>query len=365
MSDLTPIEPVKLPPLPPFRPYPNVQPFTDADGDTYTRSLARLVEFVNAILEAVSKSEAELHADVYKQLQETRDTVQAALNAQTEANNAAILALEAYVNAKVQEILDSSIELNDTLMSQLLAEQTSATRTALDAQYVRREGAVTKVAGRVGDVVLTPEDVNASTSATSGTIPLREAAGRVPGVGTPTAATHAANKGYTDSTVDAAVTPISENVTELESVMITADDVFFTGTMQGTRQGTTMIVDASSNHYNVFMTAPFHMELTDAWVVMGETPNEIQPSGSPNKHFDLVLRRFRTNSDAGQIVQVPVRATNPIKPREAFSLAGGVWNEQNRILAPGDSVAFGLVISDGYVFKYPVAVTVKYRRKVV
>ena len=352
--------------MPDFRPYPSITPFTDRDGDTVASALQSIIKFLNDLIGSINEHDNALYDSVKKELEAAKLEVEAMLAAQTLANDEKIAALDKRVQDAVDTILNSSVEINDTAMVLLIADSTSGTSVALANIYARKDEVVTTVSGRKGDVVLTPADVGATTEPANGTIPLREASGRVPGVGTPTATGHGANKGYVDTTVTTAVEPVSANVEALESVVITADDVFVSTHIPGTRQGTSIIVDANAGHYNVFFVAPHHMEITGAWVVMGEAPNPVQESTTPDKHFDFVLRRFRTNSEAGQVVQVPVRlnpdGSMPVSQRKAFPLAGGVWNATNRILAPGDSLAFGVVISGGYVFKYPVAVTVKYRR---
>lgn len=74
-------------------------------------------------------------------------------------------------------------------------------------------GSVNSVNGNMGpDVVLGAADVGGSTQATQGTMPIRGAGGRLPGISAPTASTEAANKAYVDAEVSAL------SVTERESV---------------------------------------------------------------------------------------------------------------------------------------------------
>lgn len=93
------------------------------------------------------------------------------------------------------------------------------------------DGSVNSVNGDFGpDIVLGPEEVGGATTATAGTIPIRSAAGRLPGVATPAAPTDASNKDYVDTRVSEAVTALA--LEQSERVAVT--DVRFPVTVDKT-----------------------------------------------------------------------------------------------------------------------------------
>lgn len=104
-----------LPPyVPPFQPVPQITPFTYRDGVTYLEKLEGIVAYVNkVIVPFVNDNFDELADDFQEQV------------------NLLIIA----VNAAIESVINSSIEVQDPIVAALVGDTDSATSNALDLRY--------------------------------------------------------------------------------------------------------------------------------------------------------------------------------------------------------------------------------------
>lgn len=215
-------------------------------------------------------------------------------------------------------------------------------------------GKANLVSGKVPD-----DELGVAQTATSGTIPKRSTSGRLPGIGTPSAQSDATPKGYVDTGISAAVAPVSTQLTAMEGVMLTKDDLLFTTIISGTADGTTFVPETIYSHYNKFFVAPFPLRILSATLMFSRP----QDASTSSKNFNLALRRFRSGTGA-QIVEKTTWA-EAIVADTAWSFDGATWNEANRVLQAGDGLGFGGSVAGGAKLTYPVAVTVRFARVIV
>lgn len=127
-----------------------VAPFTYREGETYTKLLERLQWFmVRDLLPWLSDSQEELYNMVVDDINKAIDQVNEKLETQTAEVNASIeenreftlteiASLTQYVNDKIQEVIDNSVEVQDPLTAQLIESDSTLTRLALDSRYVTK-----------------------------------------------------------------------------------------------------------------------------------------------------------------------------------------------------------------------------------
>jgi hypothetical protein len=121
----------------PFKPVPNVTPFTIRDGSTMLKKIDGMQKYIQRVLIPwINENFAEL-ADAFEtQVNYLLTQVNAALAEQTANNEAAnaeleasvdakLAELEAYINAAVESIISSSIEVSDPVVTALLANPAS------------------------------------------------------------------------------------------------------------------------------------------------------------------------------------------------------------------------------------------------
>jgi len=144
--------------IPSFTAMSNITPFTYKDGATFLNELDEirrfvndvLIKFINDNLEGVQDGVAEsindlitsvnnsitaLESQLNTDLANHTDDVNAQLELNTETLTTSIAELTLYVNTKVAEILDSSVEVAETLILALINNPESTTTTALKALY--------------------------------------------------------------------------------------------------------------------------------------------------------------------------------------------------------------------------------------
>ena len=272
-------EPIVIAPLGPPTRFTNVVPFTERDGDNYLVTLQQIINFINALVTKLEESDQELYDAIRAELAETLANVQTALDDQTATNAAQNAALIAQVNAAIQSVIDSSIEANDSVIIGILNDPEMQTTEWLEARYARADDVVNTVAGKRGDVTLEPADVGAGTTATNGTIPLRGPSGRLPGIGSPTSATDAANKGYVDAlgavlaTVSTNLRSIARSVTEFGAVGdgITDDTAAFQAAVNA-KDGGTVVIPPGNYSISGFV------ELHTGIEIIGYGANLIKPA---------------------------------------------------------------------------------------
>lgn len=98
----------------PYKPVPNVTPFTIRDGETMLRKVKGIVKYLNLVLVPwINVNYTKLGDDFEEQVN----------------------ILIAAVNAAIEEVIDSSIVIQDPLVAQLVADVDSDTREALDELY--------------------------------------------------------------------------------------------------------------------------------------------------------------------------------------------------------------------------------------
>lgn len=147
-----------IPPIGPLRPVGNVTPFTARDGDTYLSILHELRNFINNdLLPAVLKyvgdnsefltkvvnelsanvndSIAQLELNVSAQLSEQDDKITQQLDDQSQLVLEQLSTNLARVNEAVQQVVNSSIELQDPVAAALVNDLESATRVALSLNF--------------------------------------------------------------------------------------------------------------------------------------------------------------------------------------------------------------------------------------
>lgn len=93
------------------RPYSNIRPLTYSDGMTVLEKIESLHHYLCHLVESVNTSLDEFGRDI---LDELVDTVE-------------------YVNTVIDQVINNSIEINDAVVAELLADTNSLTRAALDA----------------------------------------------------------------------------------------------------------------------------------------------------------------------------------------------------------------------------------------
>lgn len=128
------INPWVIPGFPNERyPTTNITPLTYRDGVTYLEKLERLSRFIKHELMPWFNDNLESFTEEFKEIvNELVDQVNTALEGQANDVSDALEALEARVNAAIADIINNSIELQDTVMAGILANDDSETRAALD-----------------------------------------------------------------------------------------------------------------------------------------------------------------------------------------------------------------------------------------
>lgn len=136
----TPIPPVTddTPVLPsyvaPYKPVPQVTPFTYRDGVTMLKKLTGLTNYINrVIVPFVNENFAELSGEFETQINALIVAVNEALAAQDAEVDQKIADLTTYVNDTVQGIVDNSITVQDSVIAGAINDPESETRAALNA----------------------------------------------------------------------------------------------------------------------------------------------------------------------------------------------------------------------------------------
>ncbi len=143
--------PILPPYVPPFKPVPQVTPFTYRDGVTMLKKLDGIVRYINKeLVPFVNENYSELAQAFQDQVNILIAQVNAALEAQTEDVDQKIADLTQFVNDAVQSIIDDSIQVQDPVVAALFTNP-SQTRTAADARYALKsafDALVTTVDGK-------------------------------------------------------------------------------------------------------------------------------------------------------------------------------------------------------------------------
>lgn len=124
MTIVGPFDPI-YPLTPHVAPISSTSPFTYRSARTYLETLEDLRKYINKNL--VDKSNTDLANLV--------DAVNAALDEQSANVDGTVAGLVADVNAAIQAVIDSSIEIQDPVTAQLVQDTASQLRAALDAVY--------------------------------------------------------------------------------------------------------------------------------------------------------------------------------------------------------------------------------------
>jgi hypothetical protein len=120
--------------IPPFSPLPNIAPFTYKDGETYLSMFERIRSFVNTtIIEFVNDNVTGLGENFKTEVNNLIDVFNDNLTAQNADIADKVTELTEYVNTKVQQIISSSIEVNDPMVAEMINTTTTLARGALDA----------------------------------------------------------------------------------------------------------------------------------------------------------------------------------------------------------------------------------------
>lgn len=105
----------------PFKPVPNVTPFTIRDGATMLKKLDNMKDYIQRVLIPwINENFEELADDFETQVNFLITQVNAALATQSEQVDVKITELEAFVNAAVDSIIGNSIELQEVVFTSLL-----------------------------------------------------------------------------------------------------------------------------------------------------------------------------------------------------------------------------------------------------
>lgn len=131
-------------PLPPFggQPYNNITPFTYRDGLVYVEKLADLQKFVRALVDSTNGNFKHLEEYVNNAItvnqQWTLDSVEALTTYVNEQVQVAIddgVVTRQYVDTQIQLIINSSVQVQDPVVSALLLDPASDTRITADGIY--------------------------------------------------------------------------------------------------------------------------------------------------------------------------------------------------------------------------------------
>lgn len=132
---------IPLPPyVAPYKPVPQVTPFTYRDGITMLKKLELLQRYINkSLVPWVNENMAEL-ADAFEtQANALIEAVNAALEMQTGEVDQKIADLETYVNEQVALIIGDSIQVQDPVVAGIMTDAESESRTVTDALYASTE----------------------------------------------------------------------------------------------------------------------------------------------------------------------------------------------------------------------------------
>lgn len=138
-TDMTiPTEPTEGPTvIPPYVPewgnVTNITPFTYRDGMTYLSRFERLVKYINrVVIPFVNKGSTDITDAFEAEVNRMIETVNEALAEQDASVDQKIAELTAYVDAAIASVIDGSVEIQDPLVAQMIADPNSATRQAGD-----------------------------------------------------------------------------------------------------------------------------------------------------------------------------------------------------------------------------------------
>lgn len=149
--------------IPPYQPFQNITPFTYRDGLTYLEVLEGLRCYVNETLVTfINDNLTELGDDFVTEVNALINTVNTSLGAQTDSNNAALTSLTNFVNTSiaddhtwtteqiatmqaavdsaVNEVINSSIVVEDPVAAGIINDPTSQTRAALNVLTIAGQG---------------------------------------------------------------------------------------------------------------------------------------------------------------------------------------------------------------------------------
>lgn len=122
--------------VPPYKPLTNISPFTYRDGETYLAILERLRAYVNETLVEFINTEYTALGDNFElEVNKLITDVNTFLDAQTAENASSIAELTAYVDNAVQTIINSTIDVTDPALENIINTPTSASRIKLDSIY--------------------------------------------------------------------------------------------------------------------------------------------------------------------------------------------------------------------------------------
>lgn len=128
---------MSLPPYEfPWNPVPQVTPLTYRDGLTMLKKVDGIKKYINLVLVPwINENYSELAEEFATQAQAMVEQVNAALLAQDATVDTKIEELETYVDEQVALILGNSLAANDPMVAALLANPTSATRVQANSLY--------------------------------------------------------------------------------------------------------------------------------------------------------------------------------------------------------------------------------------
>lgn len=245
------------------------------------------------------------------------------------------------------------------------AERAEAASGGIDmgAINTRLDGMDTTIAAKANLVngKVPFEEVLTSQTATQNTIPSRTTNGRLPGVGTPTATTDAATKGYVDSFVNA----VDADLTDMEKQMASKQDLMFSTTINAFVGGG---MSTSSEIECTLVAAPVAMEIT---AVVLTWDSRINISGSTNRCNIRIIHRKNTDDNAVNIVQLgspqqPIGGGTIASQRKAWNMKNGTWDRTAARIVPANNViSFVLGKYNGGMgsinFMLPMTVTIMWR----
>lgn len=117
-------------------PLTNVTPFTYRDGVTYERLLYMIIEKLNSTIVDFNDQNTELYSDIVEQLNDTIDSVNAALGEQTDEVDQKIAELESDVADAVLQLISNSVDLQDPVLAGIISDDESESSQALEFKFV-------------------------------------------------------------------------------------------------------------------------------------------------------------------------------------------------------------------------------------
>ena len=207
------------------------------------------------------------------------------------------------------------------------------------------------------DGTVPDSQLGAGVTATPGTIPKRDAGGRLPGVNAPTANTHAANKAY----VDTSLAGVSQALETFKTQVALAQDLVTNTRIDQNLDGTTAV---TSSVEFALMYAPQPIEITGVTLVFD---NQLTLSGATNWCLMRIVHRANTGATAIDVVQKSSQTealggAGNANRRKPWSMSNGTWGSAADRRVPAGNVVSLVFVPTGTVsIPLPVMVSIEWR----